>query len=941
VTTVFNRRDIGYTVISRYEEAFRQFLSENLLVNHQVYQDGIPQAVIDKARDRSVKDQWEDVSDFLEDTDFPDLKEITCYRKRYKEYFPQAYISQTEFEQIHDKLYHLRNKIAHVKQHFGVFDLDKLLDGTRSIARQLGGSGSEYIEWTNQLEQDSDVIILPMPAAFSELYKEPAGIPNNVPVPDYEFEGGFVGRTEDVRKIIALLEGPRNVITISGAGGVGKTALALRILQILLQRPAPPFDTIVWLSAKETKLSYLGIEDIEPSIKNYEELLDTIFEVLGFDNPSNLVEQKEEDIRTVFQLYNQSLIVIDNLETITDDRITNFILDVEENFPKVKVLVTSRKGLGQVERRHELQQLKVTEATNLFRRIARDKKLTKLAQMEDGVLENYVNRVACYPLAIKWVVGQVAIGKNLTDVIGAINETTSDISKFSFEQVFDALSPIAKKILCALSVFDDPPSAGVLNFIVDSSKETFEDGLQELILVSLVVPEQYKTEKNEIASRFTLLSLTRGYVRHQLDRDQPLKREILDKRSRVQSTIDEAEHAKKQYRYSLSNFGADSEEERVAAMLAQTAFQKYQAGRYLDAVEEYKRAVRIAPQFASVYRNWAVMEAQEQHSVEAEQLLIKASRLDPEDVQIWLIWGNIKRKESKINEALEYYEKAYTLSPDDSVVLNSFGQAKSRAGNFKEADRLFKKALGTRNTTSPIQNEIINHSSIARNLQRWAESERRSRKDDSAIAKVEEALEHCYTIIELDANDSRSQELLRKNLIELGFLYINRDPEQALIHFKKAIIKKSNRSMKHKEAKNNLEASVQAGKILLQLRRIEEAKQVFPEKMRAEYPGPQRQNPRLKQAVDELWQLLYGTSEVQKERCSGSIKWFNRTKGYGFIQRNNDKDIFMHISNLRDEDYVDIIQPGTLVNFIVEIPIGRRKVQAVDVVVQNPKLSKT
>ena len=33
----------------------------------------------------------------------------------------------------------------------------------------------------------------------------------------------------------------------------------------------------------------------------------------------------------------------------------------------------------------------------------------------------------------------------------------------------------------------------------------------------------------------------------------------------------------------------------------------------------------------------------------------------------------------------------------------------------------------------------------------------------------------------------------------------------------------------------------------------------------------------------------------------GTVKFFNETKGFGFISMGNEKDIFVHISGLRDE----------------------------------------
>lgn len=481
----FSRRDLGYTIISRFEEAFRSAISAHLVAEYENFLDGVPSGVVSKASDRSSVLLWSHPDELLEQIDFPDLMEIITYNNSFRKYFAGE-IKQDEFQAVFDELYSLRCKIAHVHQAFTIIDMDKLIEDTKLLTPYIGLPGRQFLNFVDELVNNPADLVLKIPNEFFCENQASSRIPNNVPTPDYEYEGGFVGRDDDIRKILSLVEGDlHRVITISGAGGVGKTALALRVVYKILERSKIKFDGVIWLSAKETKLSYLGIEDIEPTVKTYEQLLDTISEVMGFEADGDDIQAKEEHVRIIFDLYQSILVVIDNLETITDDNILNFILDAH---PKIKVLITSRRGLGQVERRYELKQLKEKEAVYLFRAVARDKKLESLAGLGDETIRGYVKRVACYPLAIKWVIGNVAIGKDINDVVRAINETTSDISRFCFEQIFGALSENAKKVLCTLSVFDQAPSAGVLNYVLDFDQQTLEDAIGELIMTYAVEP---------------------------------------------------------------------------------------------------------------------------------------------------------------------------------------------------------------------------------------------------------------------------------------------------------------------------------------------------------------------------------------------------------------------------------------------------------------------
>ncbi|MFQ6676162.1 MAG: cold-shock protein, partial [Fidelibacterota bacterium] len=40
-----------------------------------------------------------------------------------------------------------------------------------------------------------------------------------------------------------------------------------------------------------------------------------------------------------------------------------------------------------------------------------------------------------------------------------------------------------------------------------------------------------------------------------------------------------------------------------------------------------------------------------------------------------------------------------------------------------------------------------------------------------------------------------------------------------------------------------------------------------------------------------------------EERESGIVKWFNPRKGYGFIQRENGGDVFVHYSSIRGDGW--------------------------------------
>ncbi|MCK5585990.1 cold-shock protein [Candidatus Bipolaricaulota bacterium] len=65
------------------------------------------------------------------------------------------------------------------------------------------------------------------------------------------------------------------------------------------------------------------------------------------------------------------------------------------------------------------------------------------------------------------------------------------------------------------------------------------------------------------------------------------------------------------------------------------------------------------------------------------------------------------------------------------------------------------------------------------------------------------------------------------------------------------------------------------------------------------------------------------------EREVGTVKWFNDSKGFGFISRENGTDVFVHFTSLRGEGYRSL-EDGQKVEF--EVVEGDKGLQAQDVV---------
>jgi CspA family cold shock protein len=53
------------------------------------------------------------------------------------------------------------------------------------------------------------------------------------------------------------------------------------------------------------------------------------------------------------------------------------------------------------------------------------------------------------------------------------------------------------------------------------------------------------------------------------------------------------------------------------------------------------------------------------------------------------------------------------------------------------------------------------------------------------------------------------------------------------------------------------------------------------------------------------------------DRISGKVKWFNNSKGYGFLEQEDGPDVFVHYSSIQGDGFLTL-EEGQQVEFSVE-----------------------
>jgi CspA family cold shock protein len=80
--------------------------------------------------------------------------------------------------------------------------------------------------------------------------------------------------------------------------------------------------------------------------------------------------------------------------------------------------------------------------------------------------------------------------------------------------------------------------------------------------------------------------------------------------------------------------------------------------------------------------------------------------------------------------------------------------------------------------------------------------------------------------------------------------------------------------------------------------------------------------------LKHLFFFCHKEANPMSERITGTVKWFNGSKGYGFIEREGGADVFVHYSAIQGDGFRNL-EEGQQVEF--EIEQGPKGLQAANV----------
>lgn len=595
------------------------------------------------------------------------------------------------------------------------------------------GKGEKLIEkikslssFNNTLENDDNINKETNNNIIDESY--PKSLPlciNNLPNEEYNLDGGFVGRKNEILKLQNLIYSNEDrIITITGAGGLGKTSIALKCAYTFLNDINNPFIYIIWFSAKEDKLtSENGIVQISSQISDYSLLLKDILNLLDENtcktfNENNITNEIFKDAIYKVFLQKRSLLIIDNLETINNRDIIDFIKDIPR---PSQVLITSRKGLGEVERRQPLLDFPLEDSVELFRIISKERNRPDLLKLSNEIIIEKVKKVRSYPLLIKWSIGKICLGMDIDKAFNEIYSGKSEISQFVFNDIFNLISNNSRKCLFSMIIFGEKSiSKHLMQHISSLNSDDIEDSIKELIITSFIFSEIVENNRESTSTFYSMLSLTRGFIKYKLDSNEMLKNELISKYRELSLQIENSQKSKDSFEQSLLEFGIKTEEDKIAFNYVKTAKNYLSMNDIVEAKKYFDNALSIAPNLSYVLSEFGKFEASMGHNYEAENFFLEACHLNDKNFHTHFAYGIFLRKIDNTKKAIVHLKKAKELNPRYLPIYNELGRSLSFNGEYEEANKNFIVSLNQKDEFINYRHLNITLYYKSDNYKRWA-----------------------------------------------------------------------------------------------------------------------------------------------------------------------------------------------------------------------------
>jgi len=466
----------------------------------------------------------------------------------------------------------------------------------------------------------------------------------------------FVGRGTLLKDLTACFANPDNKrCLLAGDGGKGKSAAAYRFAQSM-PSSAGRFQLIVWLSAKQRRFREGAPTTIEsPDFTTAGEAIDRLLTEYGATT-EDMDKDPTDKKRLLFEYLSEfpAFIIADDIDTLleNDDVVSLFTHEIPHT--QSAVLVTSRRAIPGI-RNFIVQGFDPVEAEEFIKSRIQLYGLNTAA-FTPAVVKEITRATDSSPLYMDDLMRLAKI----VDVKKAIKIWTEkggdEARKYALEQEIEKLSGVAKKVLIAAAVTDDPISFAELESILELSEDRLLSALAELQTLFL----------------FPKAPAVEGEQRYQINLNTKRLVRLVEGSTAFYARIDSRSKA---LTGKLPLIG-----QGIMSSLIRQALLRVNAGQHaeaetilLGAIEKYPHAPDLHGILGYAYRRIG-------RFADARAQFEAAFKLKANSPEMYLQWVRLEIAEKEWSKAVAVAERALKILPDAYEIIERKVYALRQAG---------------------------------------------------------------------------------------------------------------------------------------------------------------------------------------------------------------------------------------------------------------------
>ncbi|MGB7232460.1 MAG: hypothetical protein WBD19_12360 [Candidatus Acidiferrum sp.] len=325
-----------------------------------------------------------------------------------------------------------------------------------------------------------------------------------------EIPAGYVRRDKIESELRErLLDRNHPIITLHGRGGIGKTSVALYGAHELSTSEIPPFEHIVWFSARDVDLKPSGPISVSPAVIDLNQV--SIMYGRLFGVPGDLKSFSEVLQSPTKHSGAGILFIFDNFESMEGVAELHRFLDTHTHLPN-KVLITSRERAFKADFPIEVRGMEFQEAAQLMRALAIDLRIEGI--VTDEVIKTIYDYTEGHAYVMRIIIGEIAKEQRYAPPTQVIPRRI-DIVNAVFERSFNKLSYAGKHTFLSIANWKSVIPELALIVVLGQRGFDVEGGIDECLRLSLI-------SRQELADGqpcYSAPQLARVFGRKKLDGD--------------------------------------------------------------------------------------------------------------------------------------------------------------------------------------------------------------------------------------------------------------------------------------------------------------------------------------------------------------------------------------------------------------------------------------